>query len=384
MGLSVFALGGAGAVGAECCRDLLTNADLERLTIGEIDLVKAHELAASLDDPRVEVVRTDVTDVAATARAVAGHQVLMNLLFWESFDGALEAACLADANYADLLSHPEERHRVMAREAGITAVSGLGASPGAGNVLGQKACTMLEVPLQLEISCTSYRPVAPSKGLLDTLIALLSPDLPSRGYHFLGQFVPTRPLEGSKLVDFGGPVGEVPVYYINHSETFTFPKHFPTLQYVAVRGTYRPALQEDFRILAKYGLLDDLEQETPHGRVNVRRLVRDTIWNKWGEVDDDDSHHLFLHVQSQGLVGDTLKTITCRASHPLDWGSAAIGKMTGIGASIGVMGLARQGRTKIGMVDPEEYFDADQFIADLRERPGVTVEITEESSVSDS
>jgi FtsZ-interacting cell division protein YlmF len=58
--------------------------------------------------------------------------------------------------------------------------------------------------------------------------------------------------------------------------------------------------------------------------------------------------------------------------------------MTGIGASIGVMGLARQGRTKIGMVDPEEYFDADQFIADLRERPGVTVEITEASSDSDS
>jgi saccharopine dehydrogenase-like NADP-dependent oxidoreductase len=253
-------------------------------------------------------------------------------------------------------------------------VSGLGASPGIANVLGRRACDAFDEPEELEISCTSFRPVAPSRGLLDTLLALLSPELPGRGHHLNGRFVPSRPFEGGKVVDFGPPVGEQLVSYINHSETFTFPRHFPTLRSVAVRGTYRPRLMEDFRVLAAYGLLDDVEQATPAGPVKVRDVVRDRIWATHGGREDGESHHLFLHVEARGRRAGRGGTSTWRVGHPLDWGAAAIGRMTGIGAAIGAVQLARQGRTETGIVDPERYYDPDAFLDELARHPGVGID----------
>jgi hypothetical protein len=65
--------------------------------------------------------------------------------------------------------------------------------------------------------------------------------------------------------------------------------------------------------------------------------------------------------------------VTWRAAHPLNWGSAAIGRMTGIGAAVGVVLIGRQGRTKAGVCDPEEYFDPGTFLAELTCHPGISV-----------
>jgi saccharopine dehydrogenase-like NADP-dependent oxidoreductase len=370
----IFALGGAGVVGSECVRALLAHDDVAAVTIGELDAAKAHALAERLGDRRVTVAEVDVADTDATAALVAGHDVLVSTLFWASFGDALAVACRAGVDYADVLSHPTAAHRRMALAAGITAVSGLGASPGIGNVLGRKACDAFEEPLELEISCTSFRPVAPSEGLLDTLLAILSPELPERGYHFLGRFVPTRPLEGAKVVDFGPPVGELMVYYINHTETFTFPVHFPSLRYVAVRGTYRPKLMEDFAVLGAYGLLDDVVQATPAGPVRVRDVVRDRIWATWGGRTDDDADHLYLHVRASGTSAGRDGTATWLATHPIAWRERSIGRMTGVGAAVGTVLLARQGGGGLGIVDPERFYDPDEFLSELTGRHGVRVQ----------
>jgi saccharopine dehydrogenase-like NADP-dependent oxidoreductase len=368
----IFTLGGAGVVGSECVRALLAHDDVSAVTIGDLDATKAHALADGLGDPRVAVAEVDVADTGATAALVTGHDVLLSTLFWSSFGDALAVACRAGVDYADVLSHPTAAHRRMARDAGITAVSGLGASPGIGN--GRKACDAFEEPLELEISCTSFRPVAPSKGLLDTLMAILSPELPERGYHLLGRFVPTRPLEGAKIVDFGPPVGELMVYYINHTETFTFPVHFPSLRYVAVRGTYRPKLMEDFGVLGAYGLLDDVAQATPAGLVQVRDVVRDRIWTTWGGRSDDDANHLYLHVRASGASAGRAGTATWLATHPIDWRERSIGRMTGVGAAVGTVLLARQGGGALGIVDPERFYDPDEFLTELTGRHGVAVQ----------
>lgn len=371
MGKRVFVLGGAGAVGSECSRDLLAAPDIEQVTIGEANVARARELAQELGDDRVMVQEVDVHDVVATSRAVEGHDVLMNTLFWGAFDDALAVACTAGINYADLLSFVTDRHREMASNAGITAISGLGASPGIGNVLARKACEHLDEPVTLEISCTSFRTLAPSPGLLDTILSMISPDCPPRGYHLLGRFVPTGPLEGSKNVDFGPLVGVQTVYFIAHSEVTTFPRHFPTLQFVAVRGAWRPEVMEDVRVLGSYGLLDDTDQMTESGPVNVRGFTRDRLWATRGGRVDDGSYHLFLHIEVTGRSNGQSGRVVQLLTHPLSWRENAIGRMTGTGASVGAILLARAGTKTTGIVDPEEYFDPDEFMAELLSRPGL-------------
>ena len=47
--------------------------------------------------------------------------------------------------------------------------------------------------------------------------------------------------------------------------------------------------------------------------------------------------------------------------------------MTGICAAVGAQLLGRHGRTSPGFVDPEAYFDPDEFLAELGKRGTITV-----------
>jgi saccharopine dehydrogenase-like NADP-dependent oxidoreductase len=163
------------------------------------------------------------------------------------------------------------------------------------------------------------------------------------------------------------------VYYINHSEVTSFPRHFPTLPYVAVRGSYRPQLVHEMQILATYGLLDDRVITTADsGTTNTRRFVRDRLWERFGARGDFDSQHLFLHIEATGTSGGRAGRATFLVSHPLDWASRAIPRMTGIGAAVGTILLGRHGRSRIGIRDPEEYYDSDEFLATLGIYEGVS------------
>jgi hypothetical protein len=90
-----------------------------------------------MNDPRVEVVPVDVTRVEECADKIRGYDVLMNATYFGFFDAAIRAACHAGVNYADLISEPSAEQTALVRQSGITAVSGLGCTPGLSNVLAQ-------------------------------------------------------------------------------------------------------------------------------------------------------------------------------------------------------------------------------------------------------
>jgi saccharopine dehydrogenase-like NADP-dependent oxidoreductase len=47
--------------------------------------------------------------------------------------------------------------------------------------------------------------------------------------------------------------------------------------------------------------------------------------------------------------------------------------MTGICAAVGAQLLGRHGRSRTGFVDPEAYFDPDEFLAELAARGTIEV-----------
>ena len=369
----IFVLGGAGNMASECTRDLLRADDIGEVVIGEINLDAAHRLAAELNDPRVKVVLVDVTDHDATARQVQGYDVLMNGLYFGLFDHALAVACQAKIDYADLISEPTPEQYRQVREAGITAISGLGLTPGLSNVLAQHGANQMEQTEEIHIHWVSLRTMAPSPGLLDTILWELAPQCATRQYYFCGRFVPTPPFEGSKVVRFGDPVGEQVVYYVPHTETVTLARNIPGVQYVSVRGTWRPRLMDDVRILNKYGLLDDEQVTVGDGKVKMRELTRNRLWQTLGGKVDADLWAFFLNVEVIGRVGQEVKRYIYDATHPVHWHDRATAKMTGISASVGVILLARHGRTKVGLLDPEAYYDPREYLAELALRQEIKV-----------
>jgi saccharopine dehydrogenase-like NADP-dependent oxidoreductase len=366
MGHRIFVLGGAGNMGTELTRALLKFPDVEQVAIGELNRDAAEKLAAGLNDPRLQVVRTDVTRIEETAKKVRGYNVLMNATYFGFFDAAIHVACRAQIDYADLISEPTAEQSAMARQAGITAVSGLGCTPGLSNVLARQGANHFEETEEIHVHWASFRTVAPSEGLIDTIIWELAAECPTRQYYLNGRFVVVPPFHGSKIVRFGEPLGEQVVYYMPHTETVSLAKNIAGVHYVSVRGTWRPELMDDFRTLNRYGLLDKAHVEVSGGKVVVADVVRRRMWQVHGGRKDEQLWGFFLNVEVLGRQQGRLGRCVMNASHPATWKEHSTARMTGIPAAVGAVLLARHGRRKTGIVYPEEYYDPAEFLSELQ------------------
>jgi lysine 6-dehydrogenase len=356
-------LGGAGEVGAALCSDLARCDEITGLVVADVDHAKAAQVAAELG-ARASAVRVDVHDRAGALSVLDGADVLVNCTSFTLFDPVIRLAAEARVPYADLLSTPGAEHRALVQESAITAISGLGATPGLSNVLVRHAADELDELEEVHISWVSFRTIAPAPGLLDTILWELAENCPTRLYLQGGRFRTAGFMEGSRVVAFRPPVGRQRVYYVPHTEVTTLPAHFPTLRFCAVRGTWRPELMEDIRVLNKYGLLDGpaLEQ------------TKAWIWERFGGLRDEAPWLLFVNVEVIGSRGGEPVRRVYDVSHPTDWGQEGTGRMTGVCAAVGAQLLARHGATARGFVDPEAYYDPNEFLAELSQRG--TVEVT--------
>lgn len=334
--------------------------------MADVDGAKAQALAAELGGP-ARAIALDVRDRASAIDALDGADVLMNCTSFTLFDFVIEVAAAARVQYADLLSEPTEAQRRLVREAGITAISGLGATPGLSNILVRDAAGELDELKEVHVSWVSLRTIAPAPGLLDTILWELSDDCPTRLYYQNGRHLRAGFMEGSKVVGFAPPVGPQRVYYVPHTEVTTLPRHFPSLELCAVRGTWRPELMEDIRVLNKYGLLDGPALEQTKAR----------IWERFGGQRDAAPWTLFVNVEVVGTRGGDVVSRVYDVSHPLDWGQEGTGRMTGVCAAVGAQLLARHGQTVPGFVDPEGYYDAREYLAELARRGSVEVAVSE-------
>src|SRR5262249_15723641 len=262
---------------------------------------------------------------------------------------------------------PDDQHRRAAEAAGITAISGLGASPGLSNVLVRDAADSLDELHEVEISWISLRTVAPTPGLLDTIMWELSDDCVTRRYYHDGRHHEAQFMEGSRLVDFAPPVGRQYVYYVPHTEVTTLPRHFPSLRHCAVRGSWRPELMQDMCVLQRYGLLAD----------PALPATRQAIWLRCGGERDAAAWMLYVNVEAVGMRDGEEVRRTYVVSHPTEWGQRGVARMTGVTAAVGVQLLARHGRGQRGFVDPEEYYDPSEYLTELARRESIVVKCDE-------
>jgi saccharopine dehydrogenase-like NADP-dependent oxidoreductase len=365
--MRIVVVGGAGEVGSELVQDLARVEEIDSLVVADSNGARGRDIAAGLNSPRVHACELDVHDRESALKVLKGADVLMNCTSFSLFDTVFDLAVQAGVDYADLISEPSERHRVAAEHAGITAISGLGASPGLSNVLVRHAAEQLDDLLAVNISWVSSRTVAPTPGLLDTILWEVSEDCSTRCFFRDGRLQRAEFLEGSRVVEFAQPVGRQFVYYVPHPEVRTLPAHFPTLQECAVRGTWRAELMQDMRVLQRYGLLSP----------SALKSTKQAIWERLGGRRDGTPWMLYVNVEVTGTRGGELVRRTYKASHSPAWGEQGIGRMTGIPAAVGAHLLARHGRAAAGFVDPEEYYEPVEFLAHLERRADIAIECEE-------
>ncbi len=241
-------LGGCGGIGSVAVRTLATSGYFDEIVIGENRYEAACDFAASLGGT-ASAVRVDAEDPASLKRAMSGSDVVLNCIgpFYRFGPPVLMAAIEAGINYVDVCDDLDATERMLeldaeASSAGISALIGMGNSPGMANVLA-RWCVDEMLDTVDEVNIYHAHGGEPSEGgaVIKHRIHAMTSDIP---LFVDGKFIQVRMLEPSgqefvKETEFTN-IGAYPVYPYPHPETITMPKYFKGVKQVTNMGVVFP------------------------------------------------------------------------------------------------------------------------------------------------
>ncbi len=365
--MNAVVLGAAGLIGREVAATVIRRGAFDRVVLADRQRAPLRRVAAELGEG-AEVREVDALDRTSLSRALKGSDVLVNCTTYHLGVRVLTAAARAGVHYVDLggLYNTPRQLDMSDRvaRAGVTAVIGCGATPGVSNVLARWGAESLDRAERVEIAFASFRDLAASPGLLDTILDEFRPGVP-RFFWRDGAFVQTAPFEGRRRVHFPFPVGAQDVFYVPHSETHTIHRFLAPVREVAVRGTWRPRDMARLQAVASLGLTDERPVSVNGVRVVPLQVLREVLLGH-SEPADGEPWAFFLSVSVSGRLAGSPTEVRMTASHPLSWGTATTGRMTGIPAAVGAEMIAKGGVGGVGVLPPEAAFEHRTFLRELR------------------
>ncbi|WP_282780700.1 saccharopine dehydrogenase NADP-binding domain-containing protein [Nocardia sp. CC201C] len=234
--MRVLALGGAGEMGRVAARVLIGAATVTDLVVADIDGGRAAAVAQRLGT-KASSRQVDVTDQTQLAAALSDCDIVVNTVgpFFRFGVRILAAAIDAGRDYVDICDDPEPTLEMLAlhgraRTAGVTALIGMGASPGVANLLAVIAARELNTVDSLitgwNVADTAqpHTPGPPSAAIAHGL-RQISGTIPVTRDR---QVVPRPALEKIEL-DYPG-IGRIAGRSFGHPEAVTLQHAFPELR----------------------------------------------------------------------------------------------------------------------------------------------------------
>ena len=230
----IIVLGGCGTVGSTAVKTLASNDEFSEVVIGDFNIEKANELVAQLRSKKVSAVKVDAEDEKSIKDVVKDADVVLNCVgpFYKTVKNVVRAIIDARINYVDICDDVDVTADIFkmddaAKKAGITAVIGIGSSPGATNLIAKFVAEHLldEVDSIGIFHAHGGEPVE-GKGVIGHRFHSMSIDIPM----FLDGRLKTVKYFGEDGIalrqTFQFPIlGEVPVYPYPHPEQVTLPKY---------------------------------------------------------------------------------------------------------------------------------------------------------------
>jgi saccharopine dehydrogenase (NAD+, L-lysine-forming) len=263
----VTVLGACGVVGNIAAQTLVSSGAFSEIAIADIDIGRTREAAATLGLPDGSAVEFDAESPASIADAVAGSSVAVNCVgpFYRHGPPILKAVIAAGIDYVDVCDDLDATEGLLeldeeARKAGISALIGMGSSPGVANLLVRFcADAMLDQVEAVDIFHAHGGEKVEGPAVVKHRIHSMKMDIPM----FLdGAFTTVRLFEESgkaleRAVDFRD-VGAYNVYAYPHPETITLPTHLKHVKRVTNLGlVLPPAYAELIKETVKLGLTDE-------------------------------------------------------------------------------------------------------------------------------
>ena len=369
-------LGAAGAMAEVVLRDLEAF-----LPDAEITAADSREFRPKTKNAKFA--RVDVKDEAATAKLLEGHDAVLNCVTYYLNLEVMRAALAARVPYTDLggLYHGSLKQFALDgafRRAGVTALLGMGSTPGITNAMAGALARGLDRvdEVHVRVGCldrgaTSAGAPLPIPYALDTVLDefALEPYVVENG-----EAHPVPPRSGEEEIDFPAPVGRMKAIYTLHSEVAMFPRSFPGLRAASFKVAFEPAFMEKVRFLVELGFAG---REAKVGGVAPRQMILALAADQpapSGPPDDCDALRVDLAGTKDG------RSVRRRAEAVIrphrEWGIGAGALDTGVPLAIAGAMLAAREVAIPGVVCPETALPFDRFFAELGRR-GIAVRFEE-------
>lgn len=168
--MKIVIIGGAGHVARAAARVMRAHDAISRIVFADIDASGAEESAADFEG-LAQAVKLDVRDSTMLASVLNGARCVVNLAgpYFEFGPLVLKAAIDAKVDYIDICDDWEPTIEMLemgpsAAAAGITAILGMGSSPGTSNLLAKVAMDRLDTT---EKVYTLWQAGNPDMGFVD-------------------------------------------------------------------------------------------------------------------------------------------------------------------------------------------------------------------------
>ncbi|MHA1255847.1 MAG: saccharopine dehydrogenase family protein, partial [Promethearchaeota archaeon] len=149
--MNVLALGGSGDMGRMAIAVLLDSPSVSSITVADINYDLANTFVDMVDSSKLKAVQIDINEKDKLLDLMASHDIVINTVgpFYRFEVPIIEAVIEAKKPFLDICddwkpSLDALKFDQKAREADITAVIGIGASPGITNILAVHACSKLD------------------------------------------------------------------------------------------------------------------------------------------------------------------------------------------------------------------------------------------------
>ena len=260
---------GAGAVGTVSALKFAKEAVLEKLVIADTVSARASLLADRLNDPRVSAIGLDAGDRAAVANAIrqTGTTLVLNAALPATNLDVMRACLDAGCDYIDLASAGTDTDGIPKMDdqfaldaefktAGRLAILGMGADPGTTNIYAAYAAKhLLDVVTELRVRdgdnsvCQGYDGFLAAFSPWVMIDECLCKAVSYRGGHFHLE----EPLTGLEPFDFPD-LGVRNCYYVDHEESKTLPRFFPTARTIDFKLCMDDVTVETLRVMKRLGL----------------------------------------------------------------------------------------------------------------------------------
>jgi lysine 6-dehydrogenase len=364
---------GGGGMGEIALKDLV-DSGVKQIVIADYNRAKVESLVKDFKGQGVEISAAfvDANDRASLIRVMKDASVVASAIgpFSEYGVKVLKAAIEARVDFVDICDDPQPTIEELnlhdeAKQAGITAIIGMGNNPGVGNLCARYGAQKLDEVEEIEFIWV--HPAISRTGGAGVLHAIgaFSGDVPS--YH-QGQWVDVPAGSDKEAIDFPEPVGRVEVFHSGHPEPLTVPRYI-SVKDVSCKGGIVPVwVGQEFIRLLSYGL-GGAEPIKVKGTPVVPREFTVSLLES------------LLHGRGKDMIGGEQLTKVSRVivkgrkeSRATSYTYDRIGNdwEAGIALSIGAQMLASGGITDKGVFAPEGCIEPREFFQELKKR-GLTI-----------